>query len=231
MKIDKRVNYLIGIDTETCNGNTVNEKLDLSDSIVYDIGWIITDKRGHIYERRSFVIYEIFIGMKDVMRSAYYAEKIPSYWKEIKAGDRQLISFYKMREIFLNDLTFYNIKTAFAHNARFDITALNNTIRWITKSKKRYFFPYGTVEIWDTLKIARQTYGREKGYRNFCEQNGFMTKHKTPQVRLTAEILFKYISGNYSFIENHTGMEDVLIETEILTACLRKHRKIEKKIF
>ena len=44
--MDKRINYLIGLDTETCNGILTNDKLDLSQSIVYDIGWTITDKKG-----------------------------------------------------------------------------------------------------------------------------------------------------------------------------------------
>ena len=39
MKIDKRRNYLIGLDTETCNAYMYNNgKLNLNDSLVYDIG-------------------------------------------------------------------------------------------------------------------------------------------------------------------------------------------------
>ena len=57
--MDKRKKYLLGLDTETCNGLMVDDKLDLSQSIVYDIGWAITDKKGHIYKTRSFLIYEV----------------------------------------------------------------------------------------------------------------------------------------------------------------------------
>ena len=53
--MDRRVKYLMGLDTETCNGLMIDEKLDLSQSIVYDIGWVITDKRGNIYKTRSFL--------------------------------------------------------------------------------------------------------------------------------------------------------------------------------
>ena len=42
--MDKRINYLIGLDTETCNGIVTGDKLDLSQSLVYDLGWVITDK-------------------------------------------------------------------------------------------------------------------------------------------------------------------------------------------
>lgn len=228
--MDKRINYLMGLDTETCNGLIVGDKLDLTQSLVYDLGWAITDKKGRIYKTRSFVIAETFCDMKDVMTSAYYAEKIPAYWKEIKNGTRTLASFWTIWKTFKNDAKEYGVTCFFAHNARFDLNALNNTIRYLTKSKYRYFFPY-KAEIWDTLKMARQTIGKQKAYKAYCVNNSFMTKHTVPQVRLTAEILYKYISGNDDFKESHTGLEDVLIETKIMAHCFRQHKKMTKCLF
>ena len=228
--MDRRIKYLIGLDTETCNGIATNDKLDLSQSLVYDIGWAVTDKKGRIYKTRSFVIYETFCEMSDVMKSAYYAEKIPNYWNDIKEGKRLLVSFWTMRKAFIEDMKLFNINTVFAHNAGFDVRALNNTIRYITKSKNRWFFPYET-EIWDTLKMARQTIGKQKMYSLYCQNHEYMTKHKTPRVRLTAEILYRYITGNNDFMECHTGLEDVLIETKIMSHCFRQHKKMEKKLF
>lgn len=228
--MDRRINYLIGLDTETCNGLMVDNKLDLSNSLVYDIGWAVTDKRGKIYKVRSFVIREIFCEMKDVMRSAYYAKKIPKYWEDIKAKKRVLANFWTIKKAFLDDFKEYEVKNVFAHNAGFDVRALNNTIKYITKSKYRYFFPY-SAEIWDTLKMARQTIGKQKAYRHFCERNGYMTNHSIPQVRLTAEILYRYISGEHEFVESHTGLEDVLIETKILAQCFRQHKRMEKRLY
>ena len=230
MRIDKRINYLIGLDTETCNGIVVDDKLDLSQSLVYDIGWVVADKQGRIYQKRSFLIYDVFCGMSDVMQSAYYAEKIPMYWEQVKAGSRKLVRWSTMRKILMNDINTYGVKNVFAHNAGFDYRALNNTTRYLTKSKYRYFFPRN-IEIWDTLKMCRQTIGKQKMYKVFCEKNGYMTKHKKPQVRLTAEILYRYISGDSNFIESHTGLEDVLIETALLAHCFRQHKKMEKKLF
>ena len=228
--MDKRINYLIGLDTETCNGLVVDDKLDLSQSLVYDLGWAITDKRGRIYETRSYIIAEIFCEMKDVMKSAYYAEKIPNYWDEIKSGKRILASFWTVRRAFMDDVKEYGVKNVFAHNAGFDVRALNNTMRYITKSQFRWFFPYD-LEIWDTLKMSRQTIGQQKSYKKWCARNGYMTNHKTPRVRLTAEILFRYISGQYDFNESHTGLEDVLIETVIMAHCFRQHKKMDKRLF
>lgn len=228
--MDKRINYLIGLDTETCNGIVVDNKLDLSQSLVYDLGWAIVDKKGRIYKTRSFVVAEIFVGMKDVMTSAYYADKIPTYWEDIKNGQRILASFWKIWKTFKNDAEEYGVTQFFAHNARFDVNALNNTVRYLSKSKCRYFFPYN-AELWDTLKMARQTIGKQISYKRYCINNSFMTKHKVPQVRLTAEVLYKYISGDIEFSENHTGLEDVLIETAIMAHCFRQHKKMEKRLW
>ena len=228
--MDKRIHYIIVADTETCNGVMIDEKLDLSDSLVYDLGFAVVDKRGHVYETYSFVIKEVFYGMKEVMRSAYYANKIPRYEKEINEGTRKVVSFFEARKTLLDTMAKYNTNTIAAHNARFDYNALNVTQRYLTKSKYRYFFPY-TTEFWDTLKMARQTIGKQKSYRLFCEMNNYMTKHKVPQVRLTAEILHRYLTGNKNFEESHTGLEDVLIEKDILAHCFRQHKAMKKVLF
>ena len=218
--------YIMVLDTETANGLMVNDKLDLSCSLVYDIGFTVVDKKGRVYCQKSMAIREIFCGMADVMKSAYYAEKLPKYWEDIKTGRRNLVNFMTARRIVLEVMKEYNIQTVSAHNARFDVNALNNTIRYITKSDKRFFFPYG-IEIWDTYKGAVNTICKQKGYIRFCKRNGYMTKHKTPRVRATAEILYRYLSGDNNFIEEHQGLDDTTIEAKILTQILRQHSKKE----
>lgn len=228
--IDRRKHYIIVLDTETCNGIMTDGKLDLSDSLVYDLGFAVVDKKGTVYETRSFVISEIFNGMTDVMASAYYASKIPQYKEDIASGKRTLTSFYNARIELLKIMKKYRTHTVAAHNASFDLRALNNTQRYLTKSKYRYFFPFST-EIWCTLKMARQTLGKQKMYKVYCEKYEYMTKHKTPQVRLTAEIIHRYLTGNKDFIESHTGLEDVLIEKDILAYCFKQHKKMIKQLY
>ena len=218
--------YIMVLDTETANGLITNNKLDLSCSLVYDIGFTVIDKKGNVYCQASMAIGDIFCGMSDIMKTAYYANKIPKYWEDIKAGKRELVSFTHAWDIIKSTMKKYNITTVCAHNAKFDVDALNNTLRYITKSKYRYFFPYGT-EIWDTYKGALNTICKQKGYIKFCKKNGYMTNHRTPRVRATAEIIYRYLSGNNTFIEEHQGVHDTIIETKILVQILRQHSKKE----
>lgn len=228
-KIDRRRTYIMMLDTETCNTRSdENGNLDMSDVLVYDKGWEVIDKHGNVYEKKSYIAREIFFGMSDVMTSAYYANKIPKYLEEIAKGERVVASFYEIRKDFLDTMKRYETNIVCAHNARFDYNALNTTQRYLTKSKYRYYFPYGT-EVWDTLKMARSVVAKTPTYKRFCEENGYMTKNN--QVKLTAEILYRYITRDNEFVESHTGLEDVDIERQILAYCFRKHKAMKKALW
>ena len=69
-KIDRRRNYLIVLDTETCNTPKDDKgQLDTTSGLVYDIGWAVVDKWGNVYLTRSFIIRDIFYD-KELMNSA-----------------------------------------------------------------------------------------------------------------------------------------------------------------
>jgi len=209
--------YFMVLDTETANG--------LDDPLVYDIGFAIVDKHGNVYHTESLVIYDVFVLMRDLMETAYYSEKIPQYETALKAKTRRLVNFETARQIVARYIQKYNVSAVIAHNMRFDYNALNTTMRYITKSQKRYFLPYNTT-IWCTLAMARTTIGKQKTYRLWCKENGYTMRNNQP--RLTAEILYRYITDNNDFIESHTGLEDVLIEKEIFAHCIRQHKKMQR---
>lgn len=220
MKIDRRKSYYLTIDTETAN--------DLLDPIVYDIGGCIHDKKGNVYETFSYIIYETFCTMQDLMQTAYYSKKIPMYKKQIASGQRKIVRYATAKKKIHELCKKYNVKAIIAHNARFDYRSTTRTQRYITKSKVRYFLPYG-IPIWDTLKMAQDTICKQVHYKEWAYLNGYLTKNG--RVRATAEILYRYISGDNNFIENHTGLEDVLIEKEIFAHCMAQHKKMRKECF
>lgn len=232
--IDKRKSYYLMIDTETCNAYTTigkngKENLCLDDSLVYDIGCAIVDKKGHIYEERSFVISETFFNELELMNTCYYAKKLPQYWDDMHNGTRIPVDIWAARRDIRALCEKYHVKAIIAHNARFDYNALNNTVRYYSKSVCRYFLPYG-IEIWDTLKMCN-VFAKSPSYKKFCEDNGYMTANKPPRPRKTAEVLYRYISGNTDFDEAHTGLEDVRIEAKIFAHCNKQHKKMNRLLF
>lgn len=230
MIIVRRRKYFIVLDCETAPCDREVEEVTPINMLAYDLGWAVTDRYGNIYATRSYVIADIFLDEKELMKSAYYAEKIPQYWEDIKSGKRILTTFYNVHKQLLADIEMFNVSRVFGHNMRFDYGSLNNTERWLTKSKYRYFLPYG-VEVCDTLKMARQVIATMPTYQHWCENNGYMTKHRKPQPRLTAEIIYRFLSGDDDFEEEHKGLDDVLIEVQIMAYCFRKHKKMECRLW
>ena len=218
--------YMV-FDTETCNTPKVDGQLDTSCGQVYDFGLQIVDNEGYVYEEMSFVNEDVFFGLPQAMQEAYFADKIPQYLTDIRMGKRKIINTWQMYKVVHELAEKYSIKAFIAHNARFDVRVLNATLRYQTKSKRRYFFPYG-IPIWDTMVMASDTICKQSNYRKFCLDNGYMTNHKVPQVRKTAEILWRFLTQDNEFVESHTGLEDVQIEAQIFAECVRRHRRMER---
>lgn len=227
--MDKRHIYGIMLDTETANTQQEeNGKLDMRFVLPYDFGFAVIDSHGRVYEKFSFVNSDIYIYEKDLMRSAYYANKLPQYEKDLADGRRVMANTYNIRRVLLEKIKEYNCKFICAHNTRFDLNACNNIQRWTTKSKYRYFFPYD-IEFWDTLKMARDVLTKRPTYRKFCEENGYLTKQN--QCRYTAEVIYQYIMQDTDFSESHTGLEDVEIEVQILAYLVSRKKAMRKKLF
>lgn len=227
--IDRRHIYGIMLDTETANTIQTDNKLDMSSVLFYDLGFQVIDSHGRTYDKKfSFVNSDIFIHEKELMQSAYYSKKISQYKQDLANGTRTLANTYEIRKTLHDVIKEYDCKFVCAHNAQFDNRSINNTLRWTTKSKYRYFLPYG-VEWWDTLKMARSVLGKMPTYRKFCEENGYVTKNN--QLKYTAEICYRFITKNTDFVESHTGLEDVEIETEILRYCHRQHKAMKKRLW
>lgn len=208
------MNYLM-IDTETTNM--------LECPLCYDVGFSVINNEGKTLERHSYVVADIFLD-KELMEVAYFKDKIPTYWEDIKAGKRMLRRFATVRAIVRDVMAQYNIDTVIAHNMRFDYCSTNTTQRYLTSSKWRYFFPYGTKFVC-TLKMARATFNKDEKYIAFCQENNFVTKLGKPQ--FTAEVIYRYLTNNVEFVESHTGLEDVEIETEVFFACIQANPTVD----
>ena len=207
------------IDTETTN--------DLDTPIVYDVGYQIFDAEGNVKCERSYVNADVFCD-KELMESAFFADKIPAYWEEIKTGKRTLKKWCNIKKQIAKDCKELNVTIVCAHNAMFDNRALNTTQRYITTSKNRYFLPYG-IEWWDTLKMARQILKNNDSYAEFCYENDYLTARGCR--RYTAEIIYRWLSGRNDFEESHTGLEDVKIEREIFKFCLAENPEIDGRLW
>lgn len=207
----------IVLDVETAN--------DTVDALTYDVGFIVADRHGNIYEKYSFCVYDIFVCEKELMQSAYYSKKIPLYYDGLENGEYKLAQFNTVRKIITELVEKYNISKVFAYNCAFDRNALTKTQRYLTKSKYRYFFPYG-IEFCDIWNFACSTICQQKGYKDFCELNGYIS-NRGRNYKSSAECVYQYITNQNTFKELHQGLADVFIEYDILLKCYSMHKKVE----
>lgn len=222
VKIDKRRKYVLVLDIETANMT--------DDAIAYDVGFAVADKKGNIYETHSYMVAEMFLDAynKPLMDTAYYAKKLPKYWEDYKAGKRKLAQILTIRRIVKQVMEKYSITDVFAYNANFDKSGLDRTVRYLTKSQVRFFFPYGT-KIHCIWHMATQVICQQKTYfKNAIANNWISAKGN---LQTSAELVFAYISKNPDFQEEHTGLEDVTIEVQIMAKCFTQHKRMKTNIY
>lgn len=215
--IDNETLFLV-VDTETTNS--------IDDPFAYDVGFAVVKATGEVLEAHSYVVADIFLD-KDLMASAYFADKIPQYWEDIKSGKRILRRFKTIKSILRDVVAQYGIRYVCAYNCAFDVRSGNYTQRYLTSSKYRYFYPYGT-QFMDILKLAREILKIDENYKAFCKENNYLTEKG--QNRYTAEVVYRYLFDK-DFVEEHTGLADCLIEAQIMVKLMGENPNVDFKLW
>lgn len=213
------MNVLV-IDTETANS--------VEQPLPYDVGYaIVNTETGEIYTEKSFVVAEIFFD-DELMKGAYFADKIPQYWEDIKAKKRVVKSICSIRREIKKDMQTYSVSKVGAYNMGFDNRATKNDVRFISGSMVRWFFPFGT-EFFCIWNMACTSILNTADYVRFALNNGFVSEHNN--IQTSAEIAYRFLKNDIDFSESHTGLEDVKIEIEIMLAVLRSNMEYSDRIY
>ena len=186
----------------------------------YDIGYVVMNSDGDILHRYNVAIAETF-GDMQVMTNAYYKSKLGKYLADMRSGVLPMRTAAQARRDIYDVCKEYNVRNIWAFNCKYDFTALNATVSAYSSGFSKYFWPYG-VTVCDIAVLFGETIGATEKYVNYCKANGFMTPNGNPKT--SAEIAYRYISGNASFIEEHTALSDALIESEILAKCFKRRK-------
>lgn len=158
------------------------------------------------------------------MKTAYYADKLETYYEPaIRNGEMKVVRFLDAKTEFAAICKKYGVKKIYAFNATFDRSALNATLSALSNGFCKFFAPFGTQ--WKCIqRQAVQDLCTRVSYFKFCIEHGFVSEKGN--ISTSAESIYAYISQNADFVEQHTGLADVLIETEILRKCLRLRNKL-----
>lgn len=262
----KKLHYLT-LDCETatlpfanemCKDAKQKQKIAIAKPLIYDLGWVITDRLGNIEKKVSLLIQETFF-VPNVFNTAYYRDKRPLYMERLAQGEIEIATWEQAMQMLQEDLEYCDI--ALAYNACFDFKkALPFTERymqalyspqyqaWEDRQRKKckdilsgcdcsenpdYLKPTfdfrGTeYPIADLWGIACDRLINIPKYKNFCLEYRLLT-NSAMFFKTSAETTFRYLLNQYEFIEEHTALADCIIESQILTKALKKG-KIEPQI-
>lgn len=207
------------------------ETLGLSpNNIVYDFAYSIATRKNVLLER-SFLICEIFTspafmfkGVNNPEWANAFGGKIFSHY--IPSLDKQVLRLHNWRDIIetmRDDMLTYGVSVFTAYNLNFDINALRKTNKAIYGNENNKILGY-KPDLLDLWLFSCQTALNSQLYHDVANAQGWVSPANN--VRTTAEKTFAFLTGDYSFIEAHTALQDVQIETEILQRLLARKKRI-----
>lgn len=193
-----------------------------SNRMVYDLGAVVIDAQGVIIKEYRALVREVFHGMADEMVTAYYADKLPSYYAELAAGTLEALPLCVIRSDVMEMLHDYAITQVWAYNASYDRDALNLTTDSISNGLRFEFMPDG-IE-WHCIHTLACIHvcNRHKFFSWARNHEEMAIKPETGNLRTGAEIVYRYLTQNDSFIETHTALCDARIEALILWRVLSR---------
>lgn len=198
----------------------------------YDVGYKISDKNGTSYAEKSFAIMPAVFDnmcyksdMQAVKGLAGAHEMAHKNIEEILNDNKN--KYNKVFDInsfyfeFLRDIQEHNIKRVWAYNCSFDKSALARLFG------NKFDIIENMVTFCDIIPAILYTKLLNKNYIDFCKSNNFVTPKGNIQTK--AETVYRYLTGNTNFEEEHTGLADVQIETEILLMAMRETKNPKRK--
>ena len=196
------------LDSETVGGASTPTGM-------YNLGCTIHDKDGNIFATCSMLVMEHY----DEIRFDDYAKKnFHLYEERLARGEMSAVATEEEAVSIVRNLChFYGVRYVMAFNTGFDFC---KTIC------RQLLDEFEFIDLW---LMAVQTICHQKGYAKFCRENGFKSS-SGKSCATSAESVYAYITGNPDYTEEHTALNDALIEMEIFVKCLSLHKKFTKNI-
>ena len=210
--------FFLVLDTETTQP-TKTEK-----SVVYDIGAVVCDRQGRIYNNLSAIVYENFekdlFYTSDNSKSNHWSYanmkiKTAEYHKMLTDGRATLSSIAAINTWLAKVIGAYPQIELTGYNIAFDVRVCKDTGINLDIFPNR--FDMWALAIGNICKTA--------AYRRFALQNHFFTSRTekgNSSLMTSAECVYRFIISDPDFKEDHTAHSDAIIEAGILKFILMK---------
>ena len=201
------------------------ETISVGKPYCYNIGYVIYDTDGkQIVCKRDFVVEQVW-NNRPLFDTAYYADKRPIYVSRMRGRQTEMSKYGFIQSQMIRDIRNYKVDGAYAFNSKFDDNVFEfNADRYGCRNA------LDTLPIFDIRGYAME-YLADGDYKDFCDKNadikaadGTSKKFITDAdgYKTTAESFYSFLTNNADYNEEHTALEDSLIELEILKACISR---------
>ena len=228
------------------------KRIAIAKPLIYDIGWIITDRLGTIIDSKHFLIAEIF-SVPSIFNTAYYADKRPIYLDMLYKKDIRVMPWNDVMEILIKDMKIVDGVGAF--NSMFDFKkAIPFTELYIHEVYSPNYFQWEQIQrqsaariadgernipnpefeadifrfrgcaypLFDLWGLATTYLLNNSTYKTQCLKYNMLTASGT-YFKTSAESSYRYLQDKYDFDEAHTALDDAIIESYILHKVAQKH--------
>jgi DNA polymerase III epsilon subunit-like protein len=196
--------YVIVLDTETTG---------LDKPFCYDISWYIMTKDGIVRDFKAYVVEQVWHNLP-LFESAYYKEKRQKYIEMMRKHDAIMNKWGYIMQDLKRDIKKYEAKGVYAYNSDFDDKVIRFNCDWY-----KCMNPLDNIDVYDIWGYASQHITGLNDYKRFCETHDFFTD--TGNYKSSAEVVYRYITNNPDFEEEHMGLFDSEIEAKILLYCIK----------
>lgn len=195
----------------------------------YDVGFIVADKKGEIYEEYSLAcmpcVWEnlsvTFVTSQEKAKTMTHKniEEI------LRSPDKyRWYTIEQVLDTLEKVITRHKISEIWAYNCSFDKSAINRLLEGY-EIKYPNLCKVDWLDIWSAIVMTRCC---TKKYVKYCRKNDFVTDRGN--IKTSAEVVYSYLIGEKDFEEEHTGHADCLIEYQILMTAIKSKKKINGKI-
>lgn len=261
LKLDHRRKYYLVLDCETATlpcameyTGKARQTISIAKPLIYDLGWTIVDRQGNIYDKKNYLISEIF-SVPAIFDTAYYADKRPIYmdllgneeitltdWRSATAeleealAEVEAVGAYNSMFDFKKAIPFTELyinklySTDFHKWYNFQTEICHNIASGKTHKTEREFEPEcfrfrnKSYPLFDLWGMSCKHLLNNDEYKQMCIDNEWTTP-SGKYFKTSAETTYRYIHKNEDFSESHTALDDATIESEILGAIIKKNLK------
>lgn len=197
---------IVVFDTETTS---------LEKPFCYNIGYVIANtETKKVLLRKEFVVEQVWKN-QELFCSAYYADKRPIYVGRMRNRSIRMDKFGYITQEMIRDFRAYEVEQAYAYNSAFDEKVFAFNCEWF-----KVINPFDLLPVFDIRAFAHEFICETSEYQDFCEIHKLFTDKGN--YASTAESLFRFISNNTDFVEEHTALADSEIEADILFECVAR---------